>query len=87
MSIFEKQSFFGRLSKKIGDILMFRPTPDEEMIDELEEELIVSDLGIDTTLRITERLRDDIRHERLADAESVKVKIKSIVAEMSLRVL
>ena len=82
MSIFEKQSFFGRLSKKIGDILMFRPTPDEEMIDELEEELIVSDLGIDTTLRITERLRDDIRHERLADAESVKVKIKSIVAEM-----
>ena len=45
MSIFEKQSFFGRLSKKIGDILMFRPTPDEEMIDELEEELIVSDLG------------------------------------------
>ncbi len=82
MSIFEKQSFFGRLSKKIGDILMFRPTPDEEMIDELEEELIISDLGIDTTLRITERLRDDIRHERLADAESVKVKIKSIVAEM-----
>ena len=82
MSIFEKQSFFGRLSKKIGDIIMFRPTPDEEMIDELEEELIISDLGIDTTLRITERLRDDIRHERLADADAVKVKIASIVAEM-----
>ena len=82
MSIFEKQSFFGRLSKKIGDIILMRPTPDEEMIDELEEELIMSDLGIDTTLRITERLRDDIRHERLADAEAVKVKITSIVAEM-----
>ena len=82
MSIFEKQSFFGRLSKKIGDIILMRPTPDEEMIDELEEELIMSDLGIDTTLRITERLRDDIRHERLADADAVKVKIASIVAEM-----
>ena len=82
MSLFEKQSFFGRLSKRIGDIILMRPTPDEEMIDELEEELIMSDLGIDTTLRITERLRDDIRHERLADAEAVKVKITSIVAEM-----
>ena len=61
---------------------MFRPTPDEKMIDELEEALIMSDLGIDTTLRITERLRDDIRHERLADADAVKVKIASIVAEM-----
>ena len=82
MSLFEKQSFFGRLSKRIGDIILMRPTPDEEMIDELEEELIMSDLGIDTTLRITERLRDDIRHERLADADAVKVKITSIVAEM-----
>ena len=82
MSIFEKQSFFGRLSKKIGDIILMRPTPDEDMLDELEEELIMSDLGIDTTLRITERLRDDIRHERLADADAVKVKIASIVAEM-----
>ena len=82
MGLGEKKSFFSRLSKKIGDILMFRPTPDEEMIDELEEALIMSDLGIDTTLRITERLRDDIRHERLADADAVKVKIASIVAEM-----
>ena len=82
MSLFEKKSFFGRLSKRIGDIILMRPTPDEEMIDELEEELIMSDLGIDTTLRITERLRDDIRHERLADADAVKVKITSIVAEM-----
>ena len=82
MALGEKQSFFGRLSKKIGDIFMMRPTPDEDMLDELEEELIMSDLGVDTTLRIIDRLRDDIRHQRLEDADAVRQRIRDIVAEM-----
>ena len=82
MGLGEKQSFFGRLSKKIGDIFMMRPTPDEDMLDELEEELIMSDLGVDTALKIIEQLRDDIRHERLADADAVKTQIRNIIAGM-----
>ncbi len=82
MGLGEKQSFFGRLSKKIGDIFMMRPTPDEDMLDELEEELIMSDLGVDTALKIIEQLRDDIRHQRLADAYAVKTQIRNIIADM-----
>ena len=82
MGLGEKQSFFGRLSKKIGDIFMMRPTPDEDMLDELEEELIMSDLGVETTLKIIDQLRDDIRHQRLADADAVKAQIRNIIAEM-----
>ena len=82
MGLGEKQSFFGRLSKKIGDIFMMRPTPDEDMLDELEEELIMSDLGVDTALKIIEQLRDDIRHQRLADADAVKAQIRNIIADM-----
>ena len=35
----KKQSFFGRLSAKIGDAVMGRPAIDEEMYDELYERL------------------------------------------------
>jgi len=77
-----KHSFFGALARNIGDIILLRPKPDEEMIDELEELLISSDIGMDTTLKITESLRESIRHDRLKDADAVKAQIKNIVALM-----
>ena len=78
----KKKSFFGNLAQNIGDVILMRPKPDEEMIDELEEVLISSDIGMDTTLKITDSLRESIRHDRLRDADDVKNQIKSIVAEM-----
>ena len=46
MGLGEKQSFFGRLSKKIGDIFMMRPTPDEDM---LAFGLVIRDHAVDRT--------------------------------------
>jgi len=77
-----KMSFFGRLSQKIGDVLLLRPVPDEATIDELEEVLITSDIGMDTTMKITDSLRDAIRKERLKDTEAVKDEIQNIVSRM-----
>lgn len=82
MSEEKKMSFFGRMSQKIGDMLLLRPVPDEEMIDELEEVLITSDIGMDTTMKITDELRDRIRSNRLSDADAVKTGITEIVSEM-----
>ncbi|NLY71384.1 MAG: hypothetical protein GX076_06880, partial [Clostridiales bacterium] len=53
----KKKSFFGRLQEKIEDVILNRPEIDEETLEELEEVLITSDIGMDTTLKITERLR------------------------------
>ena len=78
----KKKAFFGKLGEKIEDLFIARPTPDEDMLDELEEELIMSDLGVDTALKIIEQLRDDIRHQRLADADAVKAQIRNIIADM-----
>ena len=77
-----KKSFFGNLAQSIGDVILMRPKPDEEMIDELEEVLISSDIGMDTTIKITDSLRESIRHDRLRDADDVKNQIKAIVSEM-----
>ena len=46
-----QKSFFGRLQEKIEDVLFMRPEIDEEMLDELEEALITSDIGMETTIR------------------------------------
>ncbi|MCQ2551800.1 MAG: signal recognition particle-docking protein FtsY [Clostridia bacterium] len=82
MAFGKKTSFFGRMTEKIEDVLLLRPTPDEDMLDELEEVLITSDLGMETTMKIIETLRHSIRENRLKDADSVKKEITRIVTEM-----
>ena len=61
----EKKSFFGRLSEKISDAIMARAKVDEELMDELEEILITSDIGMDTTMTIMESLREKIKNNNI----------------------
>jgi len=74
-----KKSFFGRLQEKIEDVIFMRPEIDEEMLDDLEEVLITSDIGMETTNKIIEQLRSDIKSLRINNAEGVKEQIKKIV--------
>ena len=62
----EKKSFFGRLSERITDTIMLRGQVDEDMMDELEEVLITSDIGMDTTLKIMEQLREAVKKEHIS---------------------
>ena len=78
----QKKSFFGTLGERLGDAFLMRPQPDEELIDELEEILVSSDIGMDTTLKITDELRSSIRHNRLGTTEKVKAEIENIVRNM-----
>ena len=83
MSLFkEKKSFFGRLSEKISDVIMARAEVDEDLMDELEEILITSDIGMDTTMTIMERLSDTIKHDYITSPEGVKTALKKIMTEL-----
>lgn len=83
MSLFkEKKSFFGRLGEKIADAVMFRGEVDEDLMDELEEILITSDIGMDTTMKIMERLREKIKDERIGTPEAVTAALKNIMIEV-----
>ncbi len=55
---------------------------DEELFEELEELLICSDVGVNTTEEILERLRDRVKTERMTDGEAVKNALKEILADM-----
>lgn len=83
MSLFkEKKSFFGRLSEKISDIIMARGEVDEELMDELEEVLITSDIGMDTTVKIMDKLRDFVKEEYVTKPENVKKGLQKIMTLM-----
>lgn len=83
MSLFsEKKSFFGRLSEKIGDAIMARAQVDEELMDELEEILITSDIGMDTTMTIMDNLRSKIKNNNITNPENVTKALKEIMTEL-----
>ena len=74
-----KKSFFGRLQERIGDAILGRPQVDEALLDELEEILITSDIGMETAMHIVARLREDIKSMRIGDPEGVERQIAAIV--------
>lgn len=57
-------------------------TVDEELIEELEEILILSDIGISTVTEITDRLRQNIKLKNIKEAEEVKKELKTILIEI-----
>ncbi|GAB1476716.1 signal recognition particle-docking protein FtsY [Bacillota bacterium] len=78
----KKKSFFGRLQERIEDAILMRPEINEEMMDELEEALIVSDIGLETAEKIIGGLREDIKKMNIRDPEGVKKRIQEIIRDL-----
>lgn len=57
---------------KINGVFSTFRKVDEELLEELEEALIMSDIGMDTSLEIISRLRNRIKRENIKDTEEVK---------------
>ncbi len=55
---------------------------DDEFYDELEEILVMADVGVNTSAEIVEKLRDAVFKKNLRKAKDVKEEIKNIVADM-----
>ena len=72
------------LTDKINEALNLAVTIDEDLYEELEEILIMADIGMDTTMEIIERLKDKIRKEKINDVELVRPALKSVIAEMMI---
>lgn len=72
------------LTDKINEVLNLAVTIDEDLYEELEEILITSDIGMETTIDIIERLRTKIREEKIKDPTVVKPTLKRVITEMLL---
>lgn len=64
------------LSDKMNNVFSNFRKVDEELLEELEEILIMSDIGVDTSVKIISNLRDRIKKEKIADEDGVKKALK-----------
>ena len=62
--------------------LLFGRTLDPELIDELEELLVTSDIGIHTTERLLGDLRGELSRKEIADAKAVQSRLRAKVREI-----
>ena len=70
------------MMQKVNQIFSgFRPV-DEELFEELEETLIMSDVGMVTAEEICQRLRKGVKERGITDAGEVKALLQEILTEM-----
>lgn len=74
--------FFDKLKKITTNLFSGFSEADEAFFDELEEALILADLGVETATDAVEKLRDRVRREKLRDQEEVRFALRDILAEM-----
>lgn len=55
---------------------------DEELFEELEEALIMSDIGVETSLAIIEKVKDIVKTEKISDVNEIKSVIVRVITEM-----
>ncbi len=78
----ENKSFFGKMSQRIGDALLGKKSIDEDLLEELEEILITSDIGMDTTEKIVNTLREEVKSNNLTKPEVIKIRLEKIIASL-----
>lgn len=69
-------------TEKVTEVLSFAVKIDEEMYEELEEALITSDIGVDTTLDVIEKLKAKIKEKKIKDPSEVMPCLKEVLSEI-----
>ena len=70
------------LSNTLGQVFSGFSELDDDFYDELEESLILADLGVETSGKAVERLRKRVREDHLKTTEEAKDALKDILTEM-----
>ena len=70
------------LAGTLGSVFSGFSEIDDDFYDELEESLILADLGVDTAVKAADRLRKTVREQHLKTTEEAKTALKEILVEM-----
>ncbi|WON77153.1 signal recognition particle-docking protein FtsY [Serratia sp. UGAL515B_01] len=91
-----KEGFFARLKRSLlktkenlgsGFIGLFRGKKiDDDLFDELEEQLLIADVGVETTRKIIDSLTQHASRKQLKDAEALYGKLKEEMSEILSKV-
>ena len=70
------------LSNTLGNVFSGFSQLDDDFYDELEESLILADLGVETATKATDRLRKAVKEKHIKEPEEAKAELKEILVEM-----
>ena len=70
------------LISKVDDIFGNYVKIDDDLFDELEEALITSDIGVDTSLYLIDELKEKIKEKKIKEVSEVKGALKEVIAEV-----
>ena len=70
------------IDEKINNVFSVFRKVDEELLEELEEVLVMSDIGVETSVKIIDELRNKIKREKIEDEDAVKKALKEIMADI-----
>ncbi len=73
-----KQSFFS----KMANAIMGKATIDDEVLENLEEILMSSDVGVDTSLRIIEKIKERVSKERKVETSKLNELLREVIADL-----
>ncbi|MCH4888332.1 signal recognition particle-docking protein FtsY [Acidaminobacter sp. JC074] len=89
----KKKSFFAKLQEglmktqknftdKIDNLINNYGKIDDELLEEIEEILVMADVGMSTTMDIIEKLREELTARKITDSKDVKPVLKDVLVEM-----
>ena len=73
-----KQSFFQKLTKSI----LGKSTVDDDVLDNLEETLITSDVGVETTLKVINKLQERIKRDKYISTSELNSILRAEIAQL-----
>ena len=75
-----------RTKENIGHSIeqIFAGELNDDFYDELEETLILGDMGVDTTLKAVEELRRRVKEEKIKDMEAARLCLRRVLTDMLL---
>ncbi len=88
-----KEGLFGRLKSRlsrtrnsfssgVANVFLGKKTIDDELLEELEESLILADVGMEATRNIINSLTDSVARKRLTDVEALSIALKDQLYEL-----
>ena len=76
-----KESLFAKLTKSI----IGKSTVDDDVLDNLEETLITSDVGVDTTLKVIDKLQQRIKRDKYISTNELNSILRAEIAQLLRR--
>jgi fused signal recognition particle receptor len=87
MGLFDKlkqglQKTRNAISEQVNQVFKVFVKVDEELFEELEEALIMADIGVETSTYIIDTLRDRVKTKHITDGNEVKEELQAVISEI-----